>query len=95
MALSYGSFNGDYAWHVFKFFKHMNTKIQTYIPSPSGLDGYVDNYLSYSDRLEASSRIETALAKSREAWLAHYNNNDKESIEKFGKLFGDRFPSYG
>lgn len=95
MALSYENFYGDYAWHVFKFFEHMHTEIQNYIPSPSGLDGYVDDYLGSSDRLAASSRIETALAKSRDAWLAHYNNNDKESIEKFGKLFGDRFPSYG
>lgn len=95
MALSYENFYSDYAWHVFKFFEHMHTKIQTYIPSPSGLEGYVDDYLSYSNRLEASNRIETALTKSREAWSAHYNNNDKESIEKFGKLFGGRYPSYG
>jgi hypothetical protein len=95
MALSYDDFSSDYAWHAFKFFEHMHIKIQTYIPSPSGVSGFVDDYLSYSDRLEATNRIETALGKSRDAWAAHYNNNDKESIEKFGKIFGDRFPSYG
>ena len=95
MALSFDNFSSDYPWHIYQFFEHMHKKIQNYLPSPSGLSGYVDDYLSYSDRLEASNRIETALGKTRDAWLAHYNDNDKESIEKFGKIFGDRFPSYG
>jgi hypothetical protein len=95
MALSYDNFFDDYAWHTFKFFEHMHTKIKTYIPLPSGVSGFVDDYLSYADRLEVTNRIESALGKSRVAWSAHHNNNDKESIEKFGKIFGDRFPSYG
>ena len=95
MALSYEEFYGDYAWHTFKFFEHMYDKIQYKIPSPSGLGGYVDDYLSYSDRQEAKQRIETALGNSRNAWSDSYNNRDKDSIEGFGKLFGERFPSYG
>lgn len=95
MALSYGDFYEDYAWHVFKFFEHMFEKIQYKIPSPSGLGGYVDDYLSYSDRQEAKKRIETALARSRNAWSDSYNKKDIESIEGFGGIFGERFPSYG
>lgn len=95
MALSYEDFYEDYAWHAFKFFEHMHGKIDYRIPSPSGLSGYVDDYLSYSDRQEAKQRIETALRNSRTAWSDSYNNKDKESIEGFGRLFGERFPSYG
>ncbi|CAM5225979.1 SMODS domain-containing nucleotidyltransferase [Alishewanella longhuensis] len=95
MALSYEDFYEDYAWHTFKFFEHMYDKIQYRIPSPSGLGGYVDDYLGYTDRQEARKRIEIGLGNSRNAWSAAYNNRDKDSIEGFGRLFGERFPSYG
>ena len=95
IALSYEEFHNDYAWHTYKFFEHMLEKIQYRIPSPSGLGGYVDDYLSYSDRQEAKQRIETAVGNSRNAWSDSYNNRDKDSIEGFGKLFRERFPSYG
>jgi hypothetical protein len=61
MALGYDDFYEDYAWHVFKFFERMCDKIQYKIPSSAGLGGYVDEYLTYSDRQEAKKRIETAL----------------------------------
>lgn len=95
MALSYEDFYEDYAWHTFKFFEHMYDKIPYRIPAPSGLGGYVDDYLGYTDRQEARQRIETALGNSRNAWSDAYNNRDKDSIEGFGRLFGERFPSYG
>ncbi|MCU7958199.1 MAG: nucleotidyltransferase [gamma proteobacterium symbiont of Bathyaustriella thionipta] len=95
MALSYEEFYDDYAWHTFKLFEHMYEKIQYKIPSPSGLGGYVDDYLSYSDRQEAKQRIETALGQSRNAWSDAFNNNDKASINGFGRLFGERYPTYG
>lgn len=95
MALSYDDFYEDYAWHVFKFFEHMSEKIQYKIPSPAGLGGYVDDYLSYSDRQEAKRRIEAALSASWAAWSDSYNKKDKDSIDGFGRIFGERFPSYG
>jgi len=95
MALSYEDFYEDYAWHTFKFFEHMYDKTQYRIPAPSGLGGYVDDYLGYTDRQEARKRIEIALGNSRNAWSDAYNNRDKDSIEGFGRLFGERFPSYG
>lgn len=95
MALSYDDFYEDYAWHVFKFFEHMSERIQYKIPSPAGLGGYVDDYLSYSDRQVAKQRIGAALSASRTAWSDSYNKKDKDSIEGFGRMFGERFPSYG
>lgn len=95
MALSYEDFYEDYAWHIFKFFEYMYDKTQYRIPAPSGLGGYVDDYLGYTDRQEARKRIETALGNSRDAWSDAYNNRDKDSIEGFGRLFGERFPPYG
>jgi hypothetical protein len=95
MALSYEDFNEDYAWHTFKFFEHMYDKTQNRIPAPSGLGGYVDDYLGYTDRQEARKRIAIALGNSRNAWSDAYNNRDRDSIEGFGGLFGERFPSYG
>lgn len=73
----------------------MYDKTQYRIPAPSGLGGYVDDYLGYADRQEARKRIETALGNSRDAWSDAYNNRDKDSIEGFGRLFGERFPPYG
>ena len=95
MALSYQDFYEDYAWHTFKFFEHMYDKTQYRIPSPSGLGGYVDDYLGSTDRQEARKRIEIAQGNSRNAWFDLQNNRDKDSIEGFGRLFGERFPSYG
>jgi hypothetical protein len=95
MALSYQNFDKDYAWHTFQFFQHMYDKIQYRIPAPSGLGGCVDDYLSYTDRQEARQRIKTALGNSRNAWFDAHNNRNKDSIEGFGRLFGERFPSYG
>lgn len=95
MALSYESFHEDFAWHVYKFFEHMQEKIKYKIPSPSGLGGYVDDYLGYSDRQEAKSRIDTAVEKSWKAWSDSYNSKNSESIEEFKRIFGERFPSYG
>jgi len=95
IASSYENFNGDYAWHVYKFFEHMNEKIQCQIPSPAGLGGYVDDYLSYSSRAEVKQRVETALGKSRIAWSYSHNGKDQDSIEEFCSIFRERFPSYG
>jgi hypothetical protein len=95
MALSYGSVSNDYAWHIHMFFEHMAEKIKYKTPSPSGLGGNVDDYLSYSDRQEAKQRLDIAVGKSLTAWFDTYNNNDKESIEEFCRIFGGRFPSYG
>lgn len=95
MISSYDNFYSNYSWHVFKCFEHLNDKLSYKIPSPSGVGGYVDDYLSHSDRSEAKNRIATAIEKSRMAWYAAHNGNEKESIEGFGKIFGERFPAYG
>jgi len=95
MVLRYGEFSDDYAWHTYKVFDHFSQLIQYKIPAPSGLGGYVDDYLTYTARDEAKRRIETAKNLALLAWFDSYNGRNKESIERFRKLYGERFPSYG
>jgi len=95
MLLSYPEIEEDYAWHIFQGFEHIYGQLEQAIPSPSGLGGNVDDYLGFTDRIEARKRLERTVEEARAAWSHAYNNRHKESIEAFGKMFGERFPSYG
>jgi len=59
--------------------------------------GYVDAYLTWSDRQEVLKRFDTAIEKSLDAWYkAHGSNNDQYgAIELWRQIFGSDFPSYG
>lgn len=95
MILSYPEFYEDYAWHVFQGFEHIYKMLERVIPSPAGLGGNVDDYLNIVSRTEARNRVATAIVESRSAWWSSHNNRNKDSIDAFRKIFGERFPSYG
>jgi hypothetical protein len=84
----------DTSWNVFQFFDNARPLLQSSLWHELG---YVDDYLSYSDRAEVLKRIDTAMTKSRDAWyLTHGGRGDhKGAIELWKQVFGDRFPSYG
>lgn len=95
MLLSYPEFYEDYAWQVFQGFEYIYQRLEREIPSPAGLGSNVDDYLDPMSRIEARSRVASAIGESRSAWSSSYNNRDQDSIDAFGKIFGERFPSYG
>jgi Second Messenger Oligonucleotide or Dinucleotide Synthetase domain len=84
----------DTNWNVMKFFQEAKTLVQ----SPLYYDsGYVDDYLTASDRGEVVKRLSVAYDLSNSAWYQTYGTNDnhKSAIEKWRQLFGDDFPAYG
>lgn len=96
-ALALRVFSGsidDTPWNVFQFFD----KARSLLDASLWYDtGFVDEYLSWSDRQEAIKRFDTAIYRSRSAWHKTFNTNDdhKSAIEIWKQIFGDKFPAYG
>jgi hypothetical protein len=84
----------DTPWNVFSFFKES----RALLASPLWYeDGQVDAYLTAAARSEALKRIDTAITQTRDAWYFTYppRADHKSAIEKWGQVFGDKFPKYG
>ena len=84
----------DTPWNIFHFFE----KARPLLTSKLLYDtGYVDDYLTYSDRQEILKRFDTAIEKSRSAWHRTYvpNNDHGSAIEIWKQVFGSKFPAYG
>jgi hypothetical protein len=81
-------------WNVHKFFDDARKLLQGSLWYDLG---YVDSYLSSSDREEVLKRFDTAISKSQAAWYKTYGTNDdhKGAIELWRQIFGSEFPSYG
>lgn len=90
----FGSDLNDTPWNVFQFFDKARPLLGTSLWHDLG---FADSYLSWSDREEILKRIDTAIDKSRSAWLKTYgeNNDHKGAIEIWKQIFGDKFPAYG
>lgn len=82
----------DTAWSVFQFFD----KARPLLANALWYDlGYVDTYLSYSDRQEVIKRFDTAITTSRLAWYNTSTGNNPAAIGLWRQIFGDKFPNYG
>lgn len=84
----------DTPWSIFQFFEKARPLLASNLWHELG---FVDSYLSWSDRTEALKRFDTAIYKSRSAWHKTYdkNNDHKGAIEIWRQMFGDKFPAYG
>lgn len=84
----------DTSWHIYKFFDDAHKLLQQSLWYDKG---YVDDYLSWTDRQEVLKRFDKVIAKSLTAWNKTYgvNNDHKGAIEAWQQIFGSSFPSYG
>lgn len=84
----------DTPWNVFQFFKNARSLLTNSLWHDVG---YVDDYLSYSDRQEILKRFDYAIEKSKDAWYQTYgnSNNPEKAITLWRHIFGDQFPTYG
>lgn len=85
---------GDMPWEIFSYFDNAARLIS----SPFWYEGsFVDDYLSWSTRNQAQTRLETARDKARSAWHMTYGLNDDHegAIRIWRQIFGDKFPAYG
>lgn len=84
----------DLTWCIFQFFEKSKELLQAYLWHDTG---YVDDYLSHSERVEVLKRIDTAIEKSSHAYLCTFNGNDdhKTAITLWKSIFGENFPAYG
>lgn len=90
---NFGELN-DLPWYIYQFFEKAKPLLKESLWYSVG---YVDNYLTSQKRDELLTRIDTATNKSRDAWLATYddNNDDKKAIGLWKQIFGSKFPKYG
>lgn len=81
-------------WDIFSFFDNARPLLVSAIYHDTG---FVDDYLTYSDRQEVLKRFDTAIIKSRSAWYHTSSGKDdhKAAIETWKQIFGDKFPAYG
>jgi hypothetical protein len=86
--------DGDYPWHVHRWFSTANETIGTDLWHDGG---YVDEYLTYSKRAQLQGLLHQTAFKARWAWYHTYNGRgeDHEAIQLWRSIFGNRFPAYG
>lgn len=81
---------------ILYFFDKARTSILLNLSDPApGFGGYVDSYLSYSQKQALVSPIETAYGRARKAIDFENADKPKDAIEQWKLIFGDAFPSYG
>jgi len=82
----------DLPWEMFMFFQKSRELVGSFLWHGKG---FVDEYLTYTDREEAQKRLATAEIKARDAWYQGIENNSERAITYWKQLFGESFPSYG
>lgn len=99
MALSIFQGNDMKTWNgtLAHFFNQARTVVLQSIPDPApGFYGFIDSYLTYSQKLDCVSPIQTAYDRVQRA--SDFENAGKhyESIEQWRLIFGNNyFPAYG
>lgn len=84
----------EYPWNIFQYFDNATTLAASSIWYDTG---NADDYLDQKSREAAVDRLKTARDKARDAWYLTYNGKEEheKAIEKWGQIFGEKFPSYG
>lgn len=96
IALNLNTMTSTWAWELVNYFSKALELIDKYLYHPNTGNGQVDAYLTWADRTAAKARISRAKDLAVHAWYAaERENNEKEAIETYSTLFGDKFPVYG
>jgi hypothetical protein len=61
---------------------------------PTGETGRINAYSSEALKKDAQSKLDTAVARARKAFIAASNNDLKNAFEQWDLLFGGNFPAY-
>jgi len=73
---------------------YINQNIQNPLYDPKGFQGDI-NHLTYDERNKIQNKTHADYQIALEARKLESQGNIKESIKKWGEIFGDQFPSYG
>jgi len=76
-----------------KLFAHIYHNIQFALNDPKGIQGDI-NHLSHDDRYKIKMKAAEDHNKANEARQLEDQGKMKESIQKWGEIFGHQFPSY-
>lgn len=84
----------DYPWNVYQFFDKAYDLTEELLYHN---DTCADYYLTEVSRNELRKHLDTAREMARNAWYLTYGENakDKDAIEIWRRIFGDKFPDYG
>lgn len=61
---------------------------------PMGVSGRIAACKSSAAKVDALSKLSTAVTRAEKAWLAESNNKISEAFEWWRLLYGERFPTY-
>lgn len=86
----------DFSSGVRYFFDKARTLVAQQNIDPSGFGGDIGSYINTQEKIEtAVSKFQLAYDRSIKAENYARNNNIKDSVDMWIKIFGNYFPSYG
>jgi len=74
-------------------FYDLITRVTSIVNDPKKIQGNLNN-LTYLDRYKITQRAKSDFVKAYEAMELEKSKSYKESINKWGEVFGDKFPEY-
>lgn len=97
MVLNFQAHGGSWPWEVYRFFDLALTSIDYQMYHPDSINGRVDDYLSYADRVQIKIRLGVAKKQAMMAWYYYEigGASHQKSVDIYRTLFGDQFPAYG
>lgn len=78
---------------IINVFEEIKGRILQNVYDPKGIQGNI-NDLSYEEKIKVSNRAKSDYEKALMALQYEKDDNHKESIKKWGEIFGDEFPKY-
>jgi len=82
----------DLPWAMCMFFKDISDSILM----PFYYEGdRIDEYITISDRLNLNAKLKLAKDQSNAAWVSGYLGMNEDAINKWYRIFGNEFPTYG
>ncbi|RAR75606.1 SMODS domain-containing nucleotidyltransferase [Flavobacterium aciduliphilum] len=77
------------------FYNYLALSIYSAVNDPKGIQGNL-NTLTYDQKKSISDKSSWAYSKAKEATNAETNEKDQEkAMNKWGEIFGSKFPTYG
>lgn len=85
----------SYSIDVRNILKMLSDRKLAAMQDPIGVSGYIDPCSSDARKVDALSKLETAVTRANKARLAEVNGNVREAFYWWDLVFNDKFPAYG
>lgn len=79
--------------NIINILGYIQSAIFSAVNDPKGIQGDLNN-LNYDEQLKISSKAKTDYKTSLKAYAFEKDDNQKQAIQEWQKIFGDKFPKY-